>query len=57
MHERARPCNQVLLGIDAEHDLTIDHVEGLVPRVAVRRGTAALRAGLAEDLVAAGLCA
>src|SRR4051812_49966031 len=57
VHQGARHGDELVLGVDTEGDLPVDHVERLVPRVAVRRRAAALWAGLAEDLVAAGLCA
>jgi len=55
VYERARPSNEVLCGVNAESDLAPDHVERLVPGVAVGRRAAALGPGLAEDLIAAGL--
>lgn len=47
--------DQVLGVAHGEVDLPLDHVEGLVPGVAVGRWAAAFGSALTEDLVAAGL--
>src|SRR5262245_3595982 len=51
--ERARRGRR-RVGTDAEVDPSLDHVEGLVPGMAVRRWTAAFGAALKEHLVALG---
>ena len=49
------PESVVLLRLDAEVDLSADHVERLVPGVMMGRRPAPLGPGLAEDLVTSGL--
>src|SRR6516165_8768856 len=53
VHECAGARNERLL-IEAELDLALDDIKGLVPRVAMRRRPAALRPVLKKDLVALG---
>ena len=54
VHERAR-LRGLFVVVDAEHDLAVDHVEGLIPWMGVRRRSAALGSNLTEDLVASRL--
>jgi hypothetical protein len=55
MHQRARYGDHVV-GIDAERDIALYHVEGFIPGAAVRRRPAAFGTGLAKNLITAGLC-
>jgi hypothetical protein len=53
VHEGARR-GEVVVAVYAEDDLSGNHVERLIPGMAVRRRAAAFGAGLAEDLIASG---